>query len=239
MFDDQRSAVLNDLDAAHESYYRAELFGGPSPYFHIQSLMAAREPNFERFTNHSYAVLASWGMHRMGPSGSKMREFAEYRASLEAVWPNAMALKGKTPEVLSTSDWDALKAIFCGIRCMASGTSLVGNSKVMAHLLPQLIPPIDREYTLKFLFRNGQIINGLEGEWNKLAQILKEFFYPLERYCAFQSKASVWRTQTDRFKWDTSNLKILDNLLIGVVKLTRSSTPIAGGHPRPVPQSLP
>ena len=41
----------------------------------------------------------------------------------------------------------------------------MGNSKVLAHLLPNLIPPVDREYTLTFLFRNKQVTNGLNEEW--------------------------------------------------------------------------
>jgi hypothetical protein len=36
-------------------------------------------------------------------------------------------------------------------------TSLVGNPKMLAYLLPNLVPPIDREYRLNFLLRNKQI----------------------------------------------------------------------------------
>jgi len=102
---------------------------------------------------------------------------------------------------------------------MASSASLVGNSKVMAHLLPDLIPPVDREYTLKFLFGNGQFKNGVEVEWKKLVQILEGFFYPAVQFPLFQSKAESWLVQNDRFKWDTSYLKILDNLVIGFSKM--------------------
>jgi hypothetical protein len=222
MFDDQRNRLLGALDAAHDAYYRAEIFGGPSLHFHLRSLEAARAQDFERFAEYVYAVLASWGMHRMGPGGSKMREFEEFRASLQVVWPAALRLQDKTPGNLNESDWPDLKTVFCGIRCMASGTSLVGNSKVMAHLLPHLIPPVDREYTLKFLFGNGQIRNGIEVEWKKLVQILEGFFYPVAQFPLFQSKAESWLAHNDRFKWDTSHLKILDNLVIGFSKMVRA-----------------
>lgn len=191
-------------------------------HFHLRSLEAARAQDFERFAEYVYAVLASWGMHRMGPGGSKMREFEEFRASLQVVWPAALRLQDKTPGNLNESDWPDLKTVFCGIRCMASGTSLVGNSKVMAHLLPHLIPPVDREYTLKFLFGNGQIRNGIEVEWKKLVQILEGFFYPVAQFPLFQSKAESWLAHNDRFKWDTSHLKILDNLVIGFSKMVRA-----------------
>jgi hypothetical protein len=232
MFDDQRNRLLAGLDKAHDAYYRAAVFAGPSLYFHLRTLEAARTQDFERFAEYLYAVLASWGMHRMGPGGSKMREFGEFHASLRLVWPIALQLRDKTPNSLSESDWSSLREVFCRIRCMASGTSLVGNSKVMAHLLPNLIPPVDREYTLKFLFRNGQITKGIEAEGEKLVQILTGFFYPITQSLIFQPKAEEWLTQNDRFKWDTSALKIVDNLVIGLSKMVRGEQVVPGDAPQ-------
>lgn len=222
MFEDQRNRLLTSLDAAHDAYYQAEIFGGPSLHFHLRSLEAARAQDFERFAEYVYAVLASWGMHRMGPGGSKMRGFEEFRASLQVVWPAALRLQERAPGDLNEADWAVLKTVFCKIRCMASGTSLVGNSKVMAHLFPHLIPPVDREYTLKFLFRNGQITNGVDIEWKKLVQILEGFFYPVTQSSLFQSKAEIWLAHNGPFKWDTSPMKIIDNLVIGLSKMARA-----------------
>ena len=179
---------------------------------------AARAQDFERFVEYVYAVLPSWGMHRMG-GGPKMLEFGEFHSSMMAVWPIALSLQEKTPTTLTESDWSRLGEVFCEIHCMSSRTSLVGNSKVMTHLLPKLIPPVDREYTLNFLFRSGQITNGIEREWNKLREILEGFFYPVARSPLFQSKAEEWLSHTEQFKWDTSPLKIVDNLVIGLSKI--------------------
>ena len=228
MFDDQRNRLLAALDEAHDAYYRSVVFAGPSLHFHLRSLEAARAQDFERFAEYLYAVLASWGMHRMGPGGSKMREFGEFQASLRLVWPIALQLRDKEPSSLTESDWNCLRKVFFEIRCMASGTSLVGNSKVMAHLLPKLIPPVDRQYTLKFLFRHGQITNGTDVEWEKLLQILNGFFYPIAQSALFQDKAEEWLTQNERFKWDTSALKIVDNLVIGLSKTIRGEQVVPG-----------
>ncbi len=179
MFDDQKNSLLANLETAHDAYHRAEVFGGPSLHFHLRSLEASRAQDFELFSEYVYAMLASWGMHRMGSGGSKMRDFDEFSHSLRLVWPEALQLQNKDPSSLSESDWESLKVIFCGIRCMASGTSLVGNSKVMAHLIPNIIPPVDRRYTLNFLFGKSHIINGIEGEWDRLTQILRGFFIQL------------------------------------------------------------
>jgi len=221
MFEDQKSRLLGALDLAHEAYYKDGIFGGPSLYFHLQSLDAARNRQFDRFTECTYAMLAAWGMHRMGSGGSKMREFDEFHSSMKKVWPLSVQLQEKTPGALAEEDWRCLKSMFCEIRCMATGTLLVGNSKVLAHLLPNLVPPVDREYTLTFLFGNKQITNDIDREWQKLRQILECFFHPVVQHPVFQAKAGEWLAQRERFRWDTSQLKILDNLVIALSALSR------------------
>jgi hypothetical protein len=222
MFEDQKSRLLGALDLAHEAYYKDGIFGGPSLYFHLQSLDAARKQQFDRFTECTYAMLAAWGMHRMGSGGSKMREFNEFQLSMTKVWPLAVQLQEKIPGALTEDDWGCLKSMFYEIRCMATRTSLVGNSKVLAHLLPNLVPPIDREYTLTFLFGNKQITNDIDREWQKLRQILQGFFHPVVQQPVFQARADQWLAQPERFKWDTSHLKILDNIVIALSALSRS-----------------
>jgi hypothetical protein len=218
MFETHRERLLQSLDAAHAAYYRAGTFGGPSLYFHLRALEAGRDGDFARFAEAVYALLATWGMHRMGRGGSKMREFKDFEDSLNALWPVVLRLQQATPEGLSHSGWRELGEVFRGIRCMATGTSLVGNSKVMAHALPNLVAPVDREYTLRFLFGTTNIFNDLEREWEKLEVILRDFFYSVVRAEPFKRKAREWQESRAEFRWDTSPLKIVDNLVIGLLK---------------------
>jgi len=44
-----------------------------------------------------------------------------------------------------------LTELFCRSNIMKSEVQLVGASKVLAHLLPDYVMPMDREYTLYFL----------------------------------------------------------------------------------------
>lgn len=224
MFERQQAKLLENLDSAHSMYYQAGIFSGPSLHFHLRSLESSQTQDLTCFSEHVYALLASWGMHRMGPGGSKMKEFHEFSDSLRKVWPAALCLQKRKPGALSSADWGSMKTVFCGIRCMASGTSLVGNSKVMAHLMPNLIPPVDRAYTLKFLYENGQIKNGIEGEWNKLSEILRGFFYPVANAPAFLSKVAEWKAREGIYAWDTSPLKIVDNLVIGYSRMIRAES---------------
>lgn len=224
MFEEQKKRLLESLDIAHEAYYQDGIFGGPSLYFHVQSLDAARNRQCDRFIECTYAMLASWGMHRMGSGGSKMREFEDFQSSMHKVWPLAAGLQDKQPGKLTEDEWSQLRTMFCEIRCMATATSLVGNSKVLAHLLPNLVPPVDREYTLMFLFGKKQIVNDMDREWQNLRQVLQGFFHPVVQNPVFQEKAERWLAQQERFRWDTSALKIVDNLVIALKQPAKAQT---------------
>lgn len=224
MFEPQHTELLRNLDAAHAAYYETAVFGGPSLHFHLRALAAAQARDLASFSEAAYAMLASWGMHRMGRGGSKMREFDEFAASLTAVWPLVMKLQDTLPHELTNHHWDDLAALFFGIKAMATGTSLVGTSKVIAHALPKLVAPVDREYTLTLLFGNGQIRNDKQAEWATLRRILQHFFYPVSASPSFAAKAEAWMKQAARFKWDTSPLKVVDNLIIGLQKRTSGAT---------------
>jgi hypothetical protein len=143
-----------------------------------------------------------------------MCEFNQYKNSLQTVWPTVLQFRGKTPEGgLSDGEWDKLRQAFYGIDCMVTSPKLVGNSKVMAHLLPEFIPPVDGQHTLQFLYRNSQPPDGLKDGWDKLKDMLEHFFYPIVNTPSFQVKAAEWSASIDRFRWDTSRLKIADNLV--------------------------
>jgi len=172
-----------------------------------------------------YAALTSWGMHRMGPGGSKMRSFEEFKDSVTFVRNDIENLREVSPRGLTSSNWSALERVFKEIRVMASGTTIVGNSKVMAHLLPNLVAPIDREYTLKYLFGHGMFPNDLNREWNLMRKIHEEFYFPIADAHDFQEEARRWMNPRSGYSWDTSILKTIDNVVIGARRrqLTRKT----------------
>jgi len=217
-YHDKVREILSNAENYHGAYYKAETFQGPSLYFHERALATRHDPTSLTHLEYVYATLASWGMHRMGKGGSKMRSFAVFSQSIQK-------LKGRISEAqrfdfreISEINWAVLKEIFYGVKVMASGTSLVGNSKVMHHMLPNVIPPIDREYTLSFLRGNTTIRNGLETEWLIMKEIISKFFIPVASDTTFYSKAEQWTKRNEDYPWDTSVLKVVDNLVIGSKK---------------------
>ena len=154
----------------------------------------------------------------MGPNGAKMQDFEVFAESIQKLQKDINDVKNLELKDLKHSKpaIAKLKCIFKGINIMKSGTKLVGNSKVMAHLFPQLIPPIDREYTLSLIHNgNKSIKNDPDAEWETMINILSHFFLPIASETRFQKKAKKWLNNPEQCYWDTSVPKIIDNLIIG------------------------
>ena len=108
---------------------------------------------------------------------------------------------GFGPGAMSEADWSTLRQIFSGLKIMASSTSLVGNSKVMHHMLPNIVPPIDREYTLRYLYGATTIANDVDKEWRTMREIMSGFFTPVASDAAFAARADKWIAL--QRPWDT------------------------------------
>lgn len=110
--------------------------------------------NDERFLEYVYAVLPAWGMHRMGPQTAKVADFPQITTELrnaapelEALWPlRITALQADEVDDTAQIIW----AVIARIKVSTSRTQIVAGSKFLHHLLPDLVPPIDRQYTFSF-----------------------------------------------------------------------------------------
>jgi len=215
-YKDKISDILTNAEKYHDKFYEVEKFSGPSLYFHRRTLEMINSSNFELYLEFIYATLASWGMHRMGQGGSKMQSFDIFKNSITKIRKQIESARRINYQSINNQGWEIIKEIFCNIKIMASGTSIVGNSKVMAHLIPNLIPPIDREYTLRFLKSNTSIKNGMDVEFNLMREIIECFFILIAKNTVFIKKANNWIGNQAKYPWDTSILKVVDNLVIGV-----------------------
>jgi len=210
--------ILENAEEYHQAYYKAETFRGPSHYFHQRALETRQEAWSLAHLEYVYATLSAWGMHRMGKGGSKMQSFDTFRRSVEPLQDKITEAQQFDFREMNDQKWANLEEIFRHINVMASGTSLVGNSKVMHHMLPNIVPPIDREYTLRFLRGTVNIKNDSAYEWQLMKGIISDFFIPVASDKEFQQKADKWMTRKNEYPWDTSILKIVDNLVIGSKK---------------------
>lgn len=130
-------------------------FGGPSVYFHEKAL-EYRQKEFlsDRHLEYVYATLVSWGMHRMGSSGAKMPDFKIFQDSVLKNVKELNEWKDLRIEKLTRNELDNLLPrleTVCFSLCGSNTDSkVVSATKILAHILPDLVCPMDRNYTLDF-----------------------------------------------------------------------------------------
>lgn len=163
--------LMAGLEAFVRTFDRSRLFTGPSVYFHncaIERLRTHISPaealGDDLFLETVYATLASWGMHRMGDSPARMVEFEIFRDGFQAQTAAINEIQNIKLSELSDSDVPAIALklwrIISGLTIGIGETKIVSGSKALHHVLPDLIPPIDRQYTARFFFHHKTFNQG-------------------------------------------------------------------------------
>jgi len=198
---------------------KAHLFSGPSWYFHLRTMEHLRDTSLSSVLSNDsdpffellYATLTSWGMHRMGPRGAKLVEFEDFRYSIVEHRDAILSLEEISLLYLSETEIEettkSLADIMDKLRISATRAKLVANSKTLHHLLPHLMPPIDREYTLQFMYGNKMYSN----DRLKFLEIYPRFYYIGQR-CKSQIIEVINRTP-----FHSSPSKVIDNAIVGYV----------------------
>lgn len=152
------------------TFEERQAFPGPSLYFHERAIERRHRHSTvsslledQRFLEYVYAVLPAWGMHRMGQQRAKVGDFGQITTALrdcgpalEALWPlRITSLREDEAHDAAATAW----GVFERIRVSTSRTQIVAGSKFLHHLLPDLIPPIDRQYTFRFFTGQKDVAN--------------------------------------------------------------------------------
>ncbi len=194
------------------------LFTGPSIYFHTKTLEILRRHNKpsealldDLFFDYLYATLTSWGLHRMGPGPAKLAELRDVKESFRKLKRQISTLEyfeitniqeGNIASI--TSDlWEVL----ANTRVSVSQTKIVANSKALHHILPELMPPIDREYTLRFFYNHTTLNQGDEVAFKEIYP----HFYKIASTCKDKIMSHIG------VGMNTSQTKVIDNAIVGFV----------------------
>lgn len=190
-------------------------FGGPSVYFHQQSLIECKQSFLsERHIEMIYATLASWGMHRMGKTKTKMVTYDRFKDSILEMQPRLLALKSLDLRNFEDEPTDVLNEIIeiCfKLRTSTSNSKIVGNSKTLAHIIPDLVPPVDREYTIRFFSEALYNFSGIEEEKMFYRHVLKQCY-------SFVRKLDENDMVLIDTKFNSSAPKMFDNLIMLYLK---------------------
>ena len=225
---ENRVGLLKEKFEEFLSFYDSQpLFGGPSLYFHVRTIARLRDHGADptralsddAFLESLYATLISWGMHRMGKGGPKLVPFNTFKLQLLKRRDEIGDLQNTRIDELGNDYIDKvvpeLFGIITKIGVSATRSQLVAGSKVLHHLLPKLVPPIDREYTSVF-FQETQMQQAPGSAFNNIFK----GFVRIAREAPHVSERRDLSLEADQSPgaWRTSLTKIMDNAIIVFVQ---------------------
>lgn len=97
--------------------------------------------------------------------------------------------------------WDVIDRVEVG----RQKAELVVNSKALHHVLPDLVPPIDRAYVLRFFYNRGTLTSPEERTFKEIYP----FFHRVARAAAPRLPNLLGKHT------HTSETKIIDNAIVG------------------------
>lgn len=197
-------------------------FPGPSLYFHERAIERRRaHPTVEvllqdeLFFEYVYAMLPAWGMHRMGKQAAKVGDFNDMVTSFRNLSEELAQVFDLRIDQIASSEEESLAGslwrIIDNLKVSLSGTHIVAGSKALHHVLPDLVPPIDRRYTWRFFTGQTNVLSRGEAtafqEWFPL-------FCDIARRCVHEL-----RSIQDRGGFMATGVsKIIDNAIIGYMQ---------------------
>jgi hypothetical protein len=101
----------------------------------------------EAFVGSLWRTLRAW---QIGTRGSSLADLPTFQAVLHTHAPAIQALEGNRIESAGSSITDAIWELVCKLDVTYNKARLVATTKTLHHLLPDLIPPVDRAYTGSF-----------------------------------------------------------------------------------------
>jgi hypothetical protein len=166
----------------------------------------------EQFLEYLYATLTSWGMHRMGKTNTKLTDYSRFCKSIQMQREQIARFDGmiinEIPfdevRLVAEQIWNIIQKLEVGV----GKTKLVAGSKTLHHILPDLVPPIDRQYTLQFFYGNKNIID----EVSKFIDI-----FACYHHIALTLKNPIQESLKAPGEMDTSITKVIDNTIVGYV----------------------
>jgi hypothetical protein len=167
------------------------------------------------FINLIRRTLAAWNMDQRAAELENEAELE--RSILQHKGPLLKLYKFKLHE-LDLKSVEAIKntleLVFGGLSVMESKRRIVGVSKTLHFLLPDLIMPIDSKYTMNAFFGYNKYSRNLENE-------LHDFVHIFIETIKISNKLNLTNSDVTGGQWNTSIPKLIDNAIIGCSNMDR------------------
>lgn len=220
---------------------------GPCIHFHVRTINKLKDLlnqydsylhvcNNLEYAELLYATLTAWGMNPIGGRIDRNRlkanevglqNFCVFQTTLKEL--DVVTLDHLKENKLAEVDYSQLEGLKKHVkmiydflaekRVMKSTRAIVGVSKVLHHLLPHLLMPVDTEHILKLLNKlkdndyrppSTNNFDTFEAYWRCIK---------VSWYICKEKKLSSASIETEEYPMNTSTPKIIDNALIGMSSL--------------------
>lgn len=159
-----------------------------------------------------YCALDSWNMNQRGSKLVQYPIFAKSIESQASILDNLYKVRlGNIPVNEKEQIFDYLKTLFTKLNITTWKTKIVWISKTLHFLLPNLVPPIDRTFTMDFLYWH---IN-----YKTWKNEVKNFIEIINWFEIIANKLKLTKADIDFEWWNTSIPKLIDNAIIWYVKI--------------------
>lgn len=220
--------LISDKKIFEESLNKTKEYYRPfDPGNYLYNLLLEKRDKIDMFSDEYlelvYTTLIAWNMNGRG---AKLNDFELFKKSIRECRSNIENLKKYKLETLNDED---KKEVLSKVNILFKDLDLVGDSwtgnkikskivtfsKTLHFLLPELIVPIDRKYTLNFFYGNFDVPTDTDKLKNDEKQI--ELFDELyDKFCEIISVYNLKEYKDN--KWNLNIPKIVDNAIIGYGK---------------------
>ena len=208
---------VDDLCENFEAYL-AEFNGAP-PFtdvqasYHIVTLDlgkrlggVAKSIDSEAYMRALYSTLVAWGMDSQA---AKLQPYDKFAESVRKYKGGIAALERVGAAQIDADIAGKMWRIIGGMQLSQTQSQTVTGAKALHHLLPQLLPPIDRGYTRPFFrYYSAQFQYNQEGAFMRM----------LSYFARIAQRVDLGR-YVGTARWATSESKLIDNAIIGYCRL--------------------
>lgn len=198
-----RQIIEESLDKTKNDYRPFD--PGQYLYNHLLNKRKVLDIYSDEYLELVYTTLIAWNMNSRG---AKLAEIDDFKDTIRKRKEGINSLKGYRIEKLDKQKieeiLEVLQNLFDRLNLVKTESPLVTFSKTLHFLLPELIVPIDRKYTMTF-FYNSQIPKR-EKQFKVFSELFEKFWEISQRH-----NLNNYLNNT----WNRTIPKIIDNMIIG------------------------
>lgn len=169
-----------------------------------------------------YSTLEKWNMNMRGAKLTDIKDIKKTISKNKPMLIDLYQYKLHKIESLQNDEGEKilrrLRLVFKGLDIMKSKRRIVGVSKTMHFLLPDLVLPIDSEYTMNCIYGYNKYSDNIDIEANTFTDIFTKSYH-------ITKSLNLNEHDVTGDKWNTSIPKLIDNAMIGLLRCIKEYGP--------------